>query len=172
MPTLVATLRKEIRRLASTEIRKKLRPLVRLKRSVRSLRLTSRTSHRALNSLERGLRRLRDRLSAQALRARLRRPSAGPPIAPRAIRALRDRLQMTRVEFAKLLGVSPGSIFGWETGRTIPRGGSRARLVALGRKKGGAARGGRRRRRGGRPGRRSRRAAAASRRVRRRSRRR
>jgi hypothetical protein len=35
---------------------------------------------------------------------------------------------MPRIEFAKLLGVSPGSIFGWETGRTLPRGRSVARL--------------------------------------------
>src|SRR5206468_8656319 len=54
-------------------------------------------------------------------------------------------------------GVSPGSIFGWETGRTIPRGGSRARLIALRRKKGGAARGrGRKASRGRRPAARSR----------------
>jgi hypothetical protein len=36
---------------------------------------------------------------------------------------------MTRVQFAKLLEVSPGSIFGWETGRTTPRGRSRTRIV-------------------------------------------
>jgi hypothetical protein len=45
---------------------------------------------------------------------------------------------MTRLEFAKLLAVSPGSIFGWETGRTIPRGASRARLIELRRQKGAA----------------------------------
>jgi hypothetical protein len=35
---------------------------------------------------------------------------------------------MPRIAFAKLVGVSPGSIFGWETGRTLPRGRSVARL--------------------------------------------
>jgi DNA-binding transcriptional regulator YiaG len=59
---------------------------------------------------------------------------------------------MPRVEFAKLLGVSPGSIFGWETGRTLPRGRSVARLRDV-RKMGvraarGTASGGRRKRRG------------------------
>jgi len=159
MPTLAATLRHEIRRLAKAEVSRALRPLARMKKQVKSLRLGSRGSRRALASLERGLRRLSDRLSVQSLRARIRRPSAGPRVAPRVIRALRDGLHMTRREFAKLLGVSPGSIFGWETGRTIPRGGSRARLVALRRKKGGAARG--RGRQGGR-GRRGRRTAARS----------
>jgi DNA-binding transcriptional regulator YiaG len=153
MPTLAATLRHEIRRLAKAEVVRALRPLARMKRQVKSLRLGSRGSRRTLVSLERGLRRLSDRLSAQSLRARVRKPSAGPRVAPRVIRALRDGLHMTRLEFAKLLGVSPGSIFGWETGRTIPRGGSRARLVALRRKKGGAARGRGRKARRGRRGR-------------------
>jgi DNA-binding transcriptional regulator YiaG len=155
MPTLAATLRQEIRRLGKAEVARALRPLARIKKQVKSLRLGSRGSRRALASLERGLRRLNDRLSAQSLRARIRKPSAGPRVAPRVIRALRDGLHMTRLEFAKLLGVSPGSIFGWETGRTIPRGGSRARLVALRRKKGGAAQ--------GRKARRGRRTAARSR---------
>ena len=159
MPTLAATLRKEIRRLASTEVRRALRRLSRVQKQVKSLRLDSRGGRRALSSLERRLGRFRDRLSAQALRARVRKPSAGPGIAPRVIRSLRSALKMTRVQFAKLLSVSPGSIFGWETGRTIPRGGNRARLVELSRKKGGAARGGRRAARRKRPGRRGRKAS-------------
>jgi DNA-binding transcriptional regulator YiaG len=44
---------------------------------------------------------------------------------------VRDRLRMTREQFAKLVGVSPGSIFGWESGRTLPRRGSVGRLMAL-----------------------------------------
>jgi DNA-binding transcriptional regulator YiaG len=67
------------------------------------------------------------RLKARVLRTGV---SAGPgrPLTPQSIRSLRERLGMPRVEFAKLLGVSPGSIFGWETGRTLPRGRSVARL--------------------------------------------
>lgn len=38
---------------------------------------------------------------------------------------------MTRVQFAKLVGVSPGSIFGWEKGRTTPRGASQARVSEI-----------------------------------------
>jgi len=149
MPTLAATLRHEIRRLASREVRRALRPLARMQKQFKSLRVESRNSRRGVTSLERGLLRLRDRLSAQSLRARIRKPSSGPRVPPRTIRALRARLGLPRVRFAKLLGVSPGSIFGWETGRTIPRGGSRARLLELlkksGRTKGGAGKGSRRR---------------------------
>lgn len=151
MPTLAATLRNEIRRLGRAEAKKALRPLARLRKQVKSLRLDSRGTKRALTSIERGLRRLRDRLSAQSLGARARRPAAGPRIAPRVIRGLRDKRKMTRLEFAKLLDVSPGSIFGWETGRTMPRGANRARLVALRGSKGKAVHPAPRRR-GRRPG--------------------
>ena len=67
------------------------------------------------------------RLKARALRTGM---SAGPgrPLTPQSIRSLRERLRMPRIAFAKLVGVSPGSIFGWETGRTLPRGRSAARL--------------------------------------------
>ena len=138
MPTLAATLRNEIRRLGRAEVKKALRPLARIRKQVKSLRLDSRGTKRALSSLERGLRRLRDRVSAQSLGARARKPAAGPRIAPRVIRGLRDKRRMTRLEFAKLLDVSPGSIFGWETGRTIPRGASRARLIELRNQRGAA----------------------------------
>ena len=35
---------------------------------------------------------------------------------------------MTRLEFAKLIEVSPGSVFGWEKGKTTPRGATVSRL--------------------------------------------
>jgi DNA-binding transcriptional regulator YiaG len=58
---------------------------------------------------------------------------------------------MSRVRFAKLLGVSPGSIFGWEKGRTVPGRASRDLLKKLRREAGKApaAKGGARRATGG-----------------------
>ena len=47
------------------------------------------------------------------------------------ITLLTRRAGMTREQFARLLGVSPGSIFGWETGRTTPRGRSAARFLEV-----------------------------------------
>ncbi len=41
---------------------------------------------------------------------------------------------MTRVEFAQQLEVSPGSIFGWETGRTVPRGQNAAKILEMARR--------------------------------------
>jgi DNA-binding transcriptional regulator YiaG len=131
MPTLAATLRTEIRRLAAVEVQKALWRLRRIQKQVNALRTASRRHKRALSGIERGVRRLTDRLASRGSRAGAHAPARGPRVPPRTIRALRRRLKLTRVQFAKLVGVSPGSIFGWETGRTVPRGGSRARLVEL-----------------------------------------
>lgn len=157
MPTLAATLKQEVRRIAARELRKALRPLRRVQRHVKNLRLASRGHGRSLATLDRRVSRLRARVArAAAGAAAMKRRSKGPRVAPEAIRALRDRLRMTRLQFAKLLAVSPGSIFGWETGRTVPRGKSVSRILEV--KKlgvraaragsGGPKRGPRRRRRG------------------------
>jgi hypothetical protein len=153
MPTLAAALRLEVRRVARKETHRTLARLKRVQKQLRELRLASRLQRASVLSLKRRVRRLRDRLPLRGAGP----VKSAPRIAPRAIRTLRARLRMTRVQFAELVGVSPGSIFGWETGRTMPRGGSRARLVELSRKRrasgAGARRGrgaGRRRRRAGR----------------------
>jgi len=132
MPTLAATLRTEIRSVAAAEVQKVLPRLRRIQKQVKALRLASRRSKHALTGVERRVHRLADRLAARGAGKGAPRAAQGPRVPPRTIRALRRRLKLTRVQFAKLVGVSPGSIFGWETGRTVPRGGSRARLIELG----------------------------------------
>jgi hypothetical protein len=127
MPTLAATLKSEIRRIAGREMKKALRPLQRLVRQIKSVRLATREQRRTLMRLERRL----ARLGRGAGLAQRRSSDSGPRISPAAIRLLRRRMKMTRLQFAKTLAVSPGSIFGWETGRSLPRGGSRAKLVKL-----------------------------------------
>jgi hypothetical protein len=128
MTTLAATLRTEVRRLAATEVNKVRSRLRRVQKQVRTLGLSARRQKLALSSLQRKVKGLRNRLAG---RGPAGPPSAGPRVAPRTIRALRRRLKLTRVAFADLVGVSPGSIFGWEKGRSTPRGASRTRLVEL-----------------------------------------
>jgi DNA-binding transcriptional regulator YiaG len=121
--TLASALKDAVRRASSRETQKSLRRLRRLQRQVKALRQEARAQRRIVAGVERRF----ARLKARVLRTGV---SAGPgrPLTPQSIRSLRERLGMPRVEFAKLLGVSPGSIFGWETGRTLPRGRSVARL--------------------------------------------
>jgi hypothetical protein len=129
MPTLAAILKSEIRRITAREMKKALKPLRRLTRHMRAVRLLTRAQQRTLARLERRLHRLGSRRGLVG--RRVRALDSGPRISPAAIRTLRRRMGMTRLQFAKVAGVSAGSIFGWETGRSTPRGGSRKKLVEL-----------------------------------------
>jgi DNA-binding transcriptional regulator YiaG len=129
MPTLVATLKSEVRRLSAKEIKRALRPLKRIQRQVKALRLVTRAHRRTVARLERRILRLKEKTFSRG--SGPRGSGRGPRVSPELVQSLRSRFQMTRVQFAKLLNVSPGSIFGWETGRTTPRGRSRARIVEV-----------------------------------------
>jgi len=114
MPTLAAVLKTEIRKLAARENRRFSSQLRGLRQRLKGLKAALRAQKLLVTRLERRL-------------ARVARPGpVGAPAEPRVdgrrVAALRGRLQMSRLEFARLLGVSPGSIFGWEKGRTQPRG--------------------------------------------------
>src|SRR5215470_6598802 len=128
--TLAASLKDAVRRISARENQRTMRRLRRLQRQVKTLRQEARAHRRVVAAMERRF----ARPKARVLRTGV---SAGPgrPLTPQSIRSLREKLGMPRVEFAKLLGVSPGSIFGWETGRTLPRDRSVARLREV-RKKG------------------------------------
>src|SRR5438094_316165 len=121
--TFAAALKDAIRRASTRETQKTMRRLRRLQRQVKALRQEARAQRRIVAGIERRF----GRLKARVLRTGI---SAGPgrPVTPQSIRSLRERLGMPRIKFAKFVGVSPGSIFGWETGRTVPRGRSVARL--------------------------------------------
>jgi DNA-binding transcriptional regulator YiaG len=145
--TLASALKDAVRRASARETQKIVRRLRRLQRQVKALRQEARGQRRNVAGVERRFSRLKTRVLRTGV-------SAGPgrPLTPQSIRSLRERLGMPRVEFAKLVGVSPGSIFGWETGRTLPRGRSVARLrdvrkmgVRAARGKAGGRRGARRR---------------------------
>jgi DNA-binding XRE family transcriptional regulator len=122
MPSLAATLRTEIRRVAAKEVRRALKSVRRAQRQVKALRLQARQQRRVLARLERRL----------ARTGASRVPGVpGRPLTPDSIRGLRARLGMSRKQFSELLGVSPGSVFNWESGRIAPRGASRKRLAEV-----------------------------------------
>jgi len=145
--TLASALKDTIRRASAREIQKAMRWVRRLQRQVKGLRQEARAQRRIVAGVERRFARLKTRVLRTGM-------SAGPgrPLTPQSIRSLRERLGMPRIKFAKLVGVSPGSIFGWETGRTLPRGRSVARLrevrkMGLRSARNAASAGGRRKRR-------------------------
>ena len=126
-PSLAVALRSEVRRHPTVELKKAQKRLRKLQKQVTELRRQAQGQGRVLTGMRRRL---------AGLRSGLRQPVAaagrrGRQLTPQGIRAVRDRLRMTREQFAKLVGVSPGSIFGWESGRTLPRRGSLGRLSEL-----------------------------------------
>ncbi len=126
VPSLATLIRAEVGRLAARASRGLQRRATRLQKQARALRRASLDQRRELARLERGVLRLRDAAIRGARSTS--RPASGPGITPAAIRALRARLRMTREQFSRYLGVSPGSIFLWESGRVRPRAASLARL--------------------------------------------
>jgi DNA-binding transcriptional regulator YiaG len=124
-PSLATLLQSDFNRLAARASDAINRRVTRLQRQTRALRRKSLDQRRGLARLERGVARLRDLESGAS-----RRAADGPRVTPAEVRALRSRMGMTRERFARHLGVSPGSIFLWETGRATPRAASAARIHA------------------------------------------
>ena len=125
MATLASALKSEVRRVAASEVKKVLRPVRRLLKQVKTLKQAARDQRRNLASVEARMDRLKVRLALRRARGK------GPRVSADSIRSFRSRVAMTREQFARLLGVSPSSIFGWETGRTTPRGRSAARFLEV-----------------------------------------
>ncbi len=124
-PSLATLLQSDFSRLAARASQAVNRRVARLQAQTRALRRASLHQRRGLARLERGVARLRDVESGAS-----RRATAGPRVTPAEVRALRARMGMTRERFARHLGVSPGSIFLWETGRATPRAASAERIRA------------------------------------------
>jgi DNA-binding transcriptional regulator YiaG len=131
-PSLAAALKSEVRRYTVVEVRKTKARLRQLQKALTALRREVRKDRTVIGRLKARLGRVR---ATAAARARRRGEGPGRRTSPHTIRTLRERMGLSRLQFSKMLGVSPGSIFGWETGRTTPRRGSLARFRAL--KKGG-----------------------------------
>jgi helix-turn-helix protein len=125
---LAAALRTEIRRLSRQQMSGSLRPLLRVQRQVSALRREAHLQRLTLSRLERRVSRLR---SARRFGVSLVPGRRGRPLSGQSIRRLRDKLRLTREQFARALQVSAGSIFGWESGRTVPRANSLKRFEEL-----------------------------------------
>ena len=130
MANIAGVLRQEIQRLARKEIRTQTDLLrkdnARLKRDVAALK-------RSVVALERDAKRLVPQvaqLRQKTVKANVEEAQTAK-LGPKLIAALRRRLKLTRNEFAKLVGVSPNSVYLWEIGQISPRVEARASIVAL-----------------------------------------
>jgi len=133
-PSFATALKNEVRRHSVREIAKTKLRLRKLQKEITLLRREARKDRTVIGKLRVKLGRIGSRSTAGG-GVKRRGDGPGRKTSPQTIRALRERLGLSRLAFAKILGVSPGSIFGWESGRTTPRRDSLAQFRAL--KKGG-----------------------------------
>jgi len=117
MSTLIEQLKTEIARIAKKEVRAELKQI---KQFAVQQRSENAALKRRVTQLELALKRAG---KAQAAAAAPSEVEAGPSLRFRAggFASLRKKLNLTAAEMAKLLNVSPQSVYHWEIGKSRPR---------------------------------------------------
>ncbi|MGA2620780.1 MAG: helix-turn-helix domain-containing protein [Thermoguttaceae bacterium] len=130
MPNIAAVLKDEIRRLAKREIKANTSST---KQAVAQYRRDIAKLKRQVQAQQKEV----DFLKAQE-RKRLGQPQAqgeeeleGVRFSARSVHAQRQRLGLSQQDYAKLVGVSPMTIYNWESGNSRPRSEQLAALVAV-----------------------------------------
>lgn len=129
MPNLAATLKEEIQRLAKKEVKAQTgstkQAVAQYRREIAKLKRQMRQQEKKIAFLE------------GQERKRLQQPEAaedlteGARFSARSVRAQRERLAFSAADYAKLVGVSPLTIYNWEHGKSRPRNEQLAALVAV-----------------------------------------
>jgi len=129
MADVASALKEEIRRLARKEI----------KAETTSTKQAVAQYRREIAQLKRHLQQQDKKIAflENKERERIEQPEAADDamanarFSPRSVKAQRDRLGLSAADYAKLVGVSPLTIYNWEKGKTRPRQEQLARLVAI-----------------------------------------
>ena len=129
MPDVATVLKSEIQRLARKEVREAVTPLL---KQVRELKRAQAQQKVLLTSLQRTVRALAKgidtgKASTQPAEEDVRRARIGPA----SVRRQRKRLKLSQKQMADLLGVSMGSIVGWEAGKSSPSRKNRAAFLGI-----------------------------------------
>jgi DNA-binding transcriptional regulator YiaG len=127
MTTLALALKDEIRRLARKEIKAQ---TGRATRAVAQYRREIAQFKRSLSELEKKVARLASQ-SVQGQAAPATELNGDARFSARSVKAQRRRTGLSAADYAKLVGVSPLTIYNWENKKSRPRYGQLATLVAL-----------------------------------------
>jgi DNA-binding transcriptional regulator YiaG len=129
MPNIATALREEIRRLAKKEIKAETgstkQAVSQYRREIAELKRQVKKQARKIAFLE------------NQEKKRIEEPRADEGtvetarFSPRSVKAQRDRLGLSAADYAKLVGVSPLTIYNWEKGKSRPRKEQLAALVAI-----------------------------------------
>ncbi len=130
MPNIAAVLKEEIRRLARREVRQQIsktrRAAAQHRREIARLKRQLLLQERKLRALE-----AREGMDKAAGTEADNGIPPGTRFSPRSVRAQRKRLKLSAQQFARLLGVSPQTVYLWEQGKSRPRRSQLAALVAV-----------------------------------------
>ena len=118
MPNIAAALRSEVTRIARKEIRAQTEDL---RKTLAATRVDLRNLKQRLQAAEKELTRLQRAAPPQAEAPAPEPAARAPRFSPGWLTGLRTRLGLTQSEMARLVGVSPLSIYNWESGRVRPR---------------------------------------------------
>jgi len=129
MPRFEPILRAEITRLARKEVRAAVSPFIKrltsLRREVARLKQTVAQQRKLIGHQRSILQKTGPQISIDE--------DSGKPtrLSPPLIKKLRKRLNISQIELAQLLSVSPSSVAFWEQGRNKPSASARNKIVAL-----------------------------------------
>ena len=130
MSNIAAVIKDEIRRLAKREIKSATsatkQAVAQYRRDIAKLKRQMREQEKEIAFLKAQERkRLGQSQAAEATEL------DGVRFSARSVKAQRDRLGLSQQDYAKLVGVSPMTIYNWEAGKSRPRGEQFAALVAI-----------------------------------------
>ena len=122
MTTLAVALKEEIRRLARKEIKaatqSTAKAVTQHRREIAKLKRQIRDQEKKIASLQ------KDKPSPRLVDDSVR-------FSARSVKAQRTRLELSAADYARLVGVSPLTIYNWEHGKSRPRQEQLAQLVAV-----------------------------------------
>jgi DNA-binding transcriptional regulator YiaG len=129
MPNVAAVLKDEVLRLAKKAVRAELE---KVKRALSQHRKDIAQLRRVLGGLENAISHLKARLQDGAGTAAVREDATpGTRFSVRSLKAQRRRLGLSALDYGKLIGVSPLTIYNWESGKSRPRRSQFDALVAI-----------------------------------------
>ena len=130
MANLALVLKDEIRRLARKEVRSQInstaKAISRYRHDIATLKKQLQAQDKKIASLENG-----GRKSAAATDVDESDELDGIRFSARSVRAQRTRLGLSANDYSKLIGVTPLTIYNWESGKSRPRAAQLANLVAV-----------------------------------------
>lgn len=128
MTTFAIALKDEIRRIARKEVkgqtRRTAKAVAQYRRDIARLKRLLREQDRKLTRLETVSRKTVTTTPSADMSGKER-------FSARSVKAQRRRTGLSAADYAKLVGVAPLTIYNWESGKSRPRAGQFATLIAL-----------------------------------------